>query len=588
MKESLASWDSRYTQAKTNEILLEIASVLARRLPEGSHRERISGLCRTGHIRDLCDLQVDYSDPRDVCTIVRQIRALFEKRRDLELGVDTSSVAIDTFMATEALCQATNDIFRKRSQGSFSFEPSVELVLYHAQRKIAEILDDVPRLSDLRVRFGPGATSGTKKKNAAPRVKLGTPFSCSRDLAPYIDAVLGECPGWIPFTDEDQVSVPVEIDIGRVVTVPKSWKTDRAICVEPVLNGFVQNGLGDYIAHRLKLFGIDISDQSRNQQLAMLGSISGELATLDLSSASDCISTSLIWDLLSPDWAESLSACRTSRVEIVSKEGRIEMQLQKFSTMGNGFTFPLETLIFYGLGYGVLRLLGLSPKNLSVYGDDIIIPVQGYDLMSKVLRCVGFIPNASKSFASGPFRESCGTDYYSGFNIRPIYVKDSLSGESLFVLHNGFRRRFDDELADIVLSHIPTHLRLFGPDGYGDGCLLPAFGVDPPLVPHGRQRGWGGYTFEVFTRKPRSLTKLTMPGDRYLPVYSIYATGSSGDIDSVSRVPPLFSKTRLYVPSRVYLSEPKVQNCSYKGDKLSVPLPGSNGYRRIKIYTLGL
>jgi len=57
-----------------------------------------------------------------------------------------------------------------------------------------------------------------------------------------------------------------------------------------------------------------------------------------------------------------------------------------------------------------------------VYGDDIIVPSESYDMVSWALECFGFQVNPEKSFSTGPFRESCGTDAFAGTNVRPIFV----------------------------------------------------------------------------------------------------------------------------------------------------------------------
>ena len=186
---------------------------------------------------------------------------------------------------------------------------------------------------------------------------------------------------------------------------------------------------------RLRRFGIDLSSQERNKNLARIGSLTKALATLDLSSASDMISIELVYHLLPIEWVFFLKYFRTPVVEY---QGNRHV-LEKFSSMGNGFTFPLESLIFYALAISCVEEKELFDC-VSVYGDDIIIPVKYYDTLVQVLTCCGFSVNKSKSFKNGPFRESCGGDYYEGIDIRPVYLKDRLSGFDAFRLHNFFSR----------------------------------------------------------------------------------------------------------------------------------------------------
>jgi hypothetical protein len=199
-------------------------------------------------------------------------------------------VAFSAFEQSERDCAATNALLRSWASGGFQFPPDVESVLFRAQRKIASVLGDVPSLSALKPRFGPGATTQLQKRTSSARRKLGQKFACSEDLVPHLKHVLAEMPGWITWEGDSETAV-VSVDIYRGILrfVPKNALTDRSIVVEPMLNSMFQIGIGDYIARRLRVFGIDISDQTRNQNLALEGSISNALATLDLSSASDTI-----------------------------------------------------------------------------------------------------------------------------------------------------------------------------------------------------------------------------------------------------------------------------------------------------------
>jgi len=572
---SIRHWTRALPTGETNELLKELALYHIRRISAETVRERLTSCITSNDFLGLCDFDPPYSQLTAYDAInVRQALAFFQKRRDLDVGINKRDAAVKKFFEADKLCFETNEIFRLRSRGLFSFSPRVESILYMAQRKIALILGDLPNLEDLKFRFGPGATTQVKKKNASSLRKLSTPFACSEDAVPCIGDVLSEMPSWV-FTEDESLDsavtvkdVPVEIHPGRLDFVPKSYKTDRSIVVEPMLNQMVQLGIGDYIAARLRMSGIDLRDQSRNKSLAREGSISGDLATLDLSSASDTVSKLLVLDLLPYDWFDFLSTYRTSVVEF---DG-MQLRQQMFSSMGNGFTFALESLIFYALSWASTES-GLRDR-VSVYGDDIIVPTSSYESLVEVLNAVGFIPNRSKSFATGPFRESCGGDYLRGIDIRPCYIKGPLSGQSCFVLHNFYVRRSEPEAAAIVLSWIPTHIQKWGPDGYGDGHLI----GDKGLRPHGRSKGWSGYTFETYVASPRK-DFTVLPGDRVYPFYSIYV----GDN-------PFHVKAEWL--AGVVAEDESVQygraSASYdRRGRLGVPLPGADTYRLIKVYTLG-
>lgn len=561
-------WNEVSTSDETNDLLLEIALSHARSIGQTELRERITASLTSDRIPDLCDFDLDYSSLSVHDAIqVRQCLAFFAKRSDIEIpGVSKRAVAERKFIECETLCRESNRRFQLRARGEFFFSPRVEAVFHRAQRKIALMLGDVPLLSDLKVRFGPGATTQVPRKKASPRRKLSKPFACSEDMSPYVCKYIEELGNWLEFQAVSPTTVPVDIYHGKLVFVPKNAKTDRPVIIEPMLNSMFQLGVCSHLMDRFKRFGLDLTDQTLNQRLAREGSLTGDLATLDLSSASDTICRELVHDLLPFDWVLFLSELRTSSFVY---EGRVYDQ-EKFSSMGNGFTFPLESLIFFCLAASCCE----AGEACNAYGDDIIVPVSRYDLLSEVLACAGFLVNHDKSFSTGPFRESCGHDYLSGINIRPCYIKGPLACFDIFRLHNFYVRAQDNERASILLAYIEPNLRRFGPDGYGDGHLLGAH----HLRPHGRNYGWSGYTFETYTfASPKELA--TLPGDRVYPSYSIYASDPPG-WDVFPAIRPdggIFAKMPKHIRDLSH---------RYLGRDLVTSLPGKVSYNLIKIYVL--
>jgi hypothetical protein len=578
-------WDQELSVDESNEVLSLLARWHVSQISDASEASRIDGFIASKDWYSLCHYEAPLSLGIQDYRHVRQILAFFSKRADLMLdGVNPKTAAAETFVEAELLCRETNEIFRLRSEGGFQFLPSVESVLHGAQRKISAILGDLPSLPELKLRFGPGATTQVKKRDASARRKLAQAFCCSEDAVPILADILAEMPDWsqVPREGSETSQVcDVRLDNARIDFVRKTAKTDRTIAVEPMLNGMVQLAVGDHISNCLGRSGINLRDQSLNQRLAKEGSITGALATLDLSSASDTIAYGLVLDLLPFDWVEFLASVRCSYAEISGKKFRLE----KFSTMGNGFTFALESLIFFAVAKAAAEYIGdLGP--VSVYGDDIIVPVSVYGLLVDCLTAIGCKVNLKKSFSKGPFRESCGKDYYSGISVRPCYIKDVLSGETLFVLHNYYVREGAGEPASIALTMISDDLRIYGPDGYGDGHLLGAYRP----IRHKANEGWAGYTFETFTKKAnRSFYRLG--ADYVFPSYSIYISGNTmcrEPIDSEiirKKLPAVLVRGRP-TPSFGEFRPDRVQS-SYKGGHLSDSLPGFQGYKRIKIYTLG-
>ncbi len=565
-------WDEQISTKDTNEIVKSLAfwHISQVESPEG---ERIAGYIASDNLSALCDLDLAYGQlTPEVSYHLRQCLAFYQKRADIDVGRDRRAVAVQKFKEAEDLCLQTNDIFRKWARGGFCFQRGVDEVLHLAQRKIARILGDVPSVADLKVRFGPGATTQVTKRTASARQKLSEKFACSEEFLYVFKRCVEEMPGWVDFGDSETALLAPVIHRSKLSFVPKNAKTDRAIAVEPMLNSMFQLGIGSYMAERLRSVGIDIRDQTRNQRLAQAGSLTGELATLDLSSASDTVAMELVHHLLPPDWAVFLSHFRTGMCD--TEWG--PLKLQKFSSMGNGFTFPLETLLFYALAVSCVERRDESL--VSVYGDDIIVPTYAYDKLVHILHVTGFIPNPSKSFSTGPFRESCGKDYHTGIDIRPCYIKDALACSSLFVLHNYYIRRGLEEPARYLLNFVSDHVKLFGPDGYGDGHLL----GDWKPRPHKREIGWCGYTFDTYTFKNRRSFD-TLPGDRVLPCYTIYVNEPTIGLPDLDQAVGLQRINANYGRRAAFHNVAK-STLSWNKTRWGVILPGTSGYKRISIY----
>jgi len=515
-------WDEVFSEEDTHETVSKLASWHLSQIKNEAVRERLLGVLSAGPLA-ICKFDFDYAalDSGDARHL-RQCLGFFTKREDLDIGIDKRAVALGKFRESEQRCSEMNDIFKLWSSGNFQFFPDTEAVLFRAQRIIDNILGDVPNLESLKFGFGPGATTQVKRKISSARSKLSQRFCCSEDLLPVVSKLLEQMPGWLPSSsddcDQDQVLVDVDIHPCKLSFVPKNAKTDRGICTEPSLNVMFQRGVGQYMTRRLLHFGVDLLDQSKNKRLAEIGSRSGELATLDLSMASDLISIEVVWHLLPYDWACFLSYGRSSSVDI---DGAVQ-KLQKFSSMGNGFTFPLESLIFFALAKACCE----KGDVVSVYGDDIIVPVSRYERVSRVLHDVGFAINHDKSYASGPFRESCGGDYFLGTDIRPFYLRGRMSGQSAFSLHNFYVRRGFDEPASFLLQLMSESLKIWGPDNYGDGHLVGSY----RRKAIGREKGWCGHTFDTYVLAPLKDYKVRS-GDKVLPCYTIYAVGPDFDFE---------------------------------------------------------
>ena len=618
----LAHWLEEHSPSESVDLFRELAYSHARKGGAIGHEivELIRKSWSNEGLRGLCEFEIDYEDPRwvgnhfdagpvDASTLrrvmetkanqimeCRQALAYFQKVEDLEIGFDKEEVAMKKFLEAEELCRQTNSIIKDARRGLFMFKPRVASVIHAALRKIARVLGDVPTIGELDLRFGPGGTRGTRKSEASVRRKLAEKLQCSGDLSHWAKYLLEEMPHLVDIhslrdrIDEDENEwslVELEIIPAKLSFVPKTAKTYRSICTEPGLNVMVQAGIGKVMARRLAAVGVDIRDQTVNQRRAMEGSLTGALATLDLSSASDTVSREVVFELLPLDWASLLNRARSSNVMLPG--GRIIRQ-EKFSSMGNGFTFPLETLIFWGLAAACCR----EDSQATVYGDDIVVPAKSYDLLVEVLTALGFVVNLKKSYHKGFFRESCGKDYYWGIDVRPIYQDGWVNGQSLFVLHNSYVRRGNFSMSKKVESYIHPDLKLWGPDGYGDGHLI---GEHPKRRPAKYDRmGYSGYFFDSYvTRTPKDRIGLKR-GEYVIPLYTIYRrSAEKWEFDLTpkadeSNLSKLAFQCRFQRSGRTpgLGGEGPAPLPLPHGDEgaKALSLPGVAGYKKITIYTL--
>jgi len=281
-------------------------------------------------------------------------------------------------------------------------------------------------------RFGPGASNGIRGTHTAD--KISQPMTCTKLSEPFVRKLRSQNP-YFACKDAHSERGILVVNGSRLSTVPKNRDTMRTIAIEPSGSMALQLAAGMYLEGSLRSIGLDIrSQQPINQALAKRGSISGDLATIDLKSASDMISVDLVRSLFPDSWFRLLCHLRSSEIEV---PGHGQKQLYMISTMGNGFTFPLMTLVIAALIYGFRAqrrgpTLFIDWSSTAVFGDDIIIPSDEYVGFVDVLGKAGLIVNHDKSYSAGPFRESCGGDYFEGYDVTPFYVR-SLRG-----IHNTY------------------------------------------------------------------------------------------------------------------------------------------------------
>lgn len=389
----------------------------------------VSILLRHGEWDEIANLRISPSDYLTWDSFFRAYQAtkLLSKARWLRTSFDTREVAVGKFKEAEEQCRRTNEIWALRRDGKLKFLRHIELALFRAQRKIGEVLGNHLYAWTELCDFGPGADGSTASGMTSAYNKLLTPGSVTAGAYPYLSVfteltALGHC-----FVGNVATKrLDIEIAKGnRVTFVSKNAKTDRPIAVEPRWNIWMQKGLGAYLRRRLRLFGVNLDDQSINQRRAVEGSRTGKYATIDLASASDTVSREVVAALLPLPWLNVFDALRSP---CYTFEGRTH-EYHKWSSMGNGYTFELESLLFWALCSAV-------DSDVTVYGDDLVVPTSSFESIAEILEICGFTLNREKSFSDGPFRESCGADAFLGTISTPIYWKEPLDGLSILTLVN--------------------------------------------------------------------------------------------------------------------------------------------------------
>jgi hypothetical protein len=284
-------------------------------------------------------------------------------------------------------------------------------------------------------KHGPGATADRLRGNA----KFNQ-TEWSHRLEEYFPAGEFVLPNWKYFSDLDGMDFlePGEERPVRVVTVPKTLKTPRIIAIEPTAMQYAQQSLMVPIVEGIESSSwlspfIGFSDQEPNRALAREGSLTGDLATLDLSEASDRVSNQHVRLLLRhhPHLRGAVEACRSRKADVDGKT----IRLAKFASMGSALCFPMEAMVFTTIVFLAIsrelnrpmtrKLLKELEGQVRIYGDDIIVPVDMMGPVSRMLETFGLRVNADKSFGSGKFRESCGGDYYDGVRITPVRIRRS-------------------------------------------------------------------------------------------------------------------------------------------------------------------
>lgn len=272
--------------------------------------------------------------------------------------------------------------------------------------------------------------------------------------------------------------------------VLKDFNGPRLICAEPISHSWIQQGIWKWMDARMRSTFIGRSINLRNQQnsrdRALVASQSAELATIDLSSASDRLSARLVeYVFQGSTLLDGFNACRTQYVhQDIESELSSHLALRKFSTQGSALTMPVQSLVYLiltiwaikvhrGTEFDVRDIPDIC-RSVTVYGDDIIAPAECLETIELVLHECGLKVNSDKTYGGHvAFRESCGIQAFRGSDVtyvrilKPFDDSPSSMATTIEVSNNLFKSGYWNA-AKAVMDQVPEKefklLRISGPD----------------------------------------------------------------------------------------------------------------------------
>lgn len=407
-------------------------------------------LYERGSIEDvrMMDWDVDKVDDSHEFKRVYQLASLFKRYRfekDLLSSDELEEAAEMQFFDNQV---------RLADQDLASLPAYCKNVLFWARGFCHEILGNYDIEEHLALsRFGRKASVGVPMREACEAARYEVPISGSVDQITWFSRVYlqedDQAREYV-FSQLDGSNSPFRVvDTLALTFVPKTFKSLRSIMPNTTIGTFYSDGLGKVITERLKRAGYDLATlQEEHREYARLGSITGELVTADQSLASDNITLDLVKAILPDRWFEALNLGRIEKVKLPSG---LVVHPCTFMTMGIGFTFPLQTLIFLVLLKAIDAVYNSGRAVISVFGDDLVYSSPLHPFVLTIFDRLGLKINVDKTFASGSFRESCGGDYHSGLDVRPFLPKNERGSTVdrknyellLYTYFNGLQRRWD-------------------------------------------------------------------------------------------------------------------------------------------------
>ena len=336
---------------------------------------------------------------------------------------------------------------------------------------------------DLRPKHGPGAVADAKVGKESKYSFPHWPAKLER-IFPIQEFGYANYNAWEsdPLRNEALDVERLHEPPSRLIAVPKTQKGPRLIASEPTAHQWMQQSLKRelerMVSGSILRFSISFASQEPSRMDALESSRHGLRATIDLSSASDRLSCWVVERAFRShgDLLHAFHAVRTRwLINEIDKKQPKYVKLRKFAPMGSALTFPVQSITYALAAIAMVihhrqwqvnrESLICAAKQVRVYGDDIIVPVDCVGSVKDLLTQIGLKVNTSKTFSEGFFRESCGVDAYKGVDVTPTYVLEVAretrpeSVVSVVASHNNFLLAGMLETAKYLRSTVPSRIR---------------------------------------------------------------------------------------------------------------------------------
>jgi hypothetical protein len=377
-----------------------------------------------------------------------QNQALSVLKKLVDPEVDRWSLTKDKWFATERRCERLNRKFEalinRRNRGLKPTPFGSEL--YRFYEALVFAMGENPPLDEIaeEAYYGPGSTVSVRGREVhfVRKVAVNDCVPLAIDLA--VESLLHDKAAWVHVgMDPIYSHLPSAQDgfrrvmrqrladntvrCDRLMFIHKGIESLRSIGAQPTVSGSLQLGVHTVLARALTKVGVNLQDQSWNQRFAYLGSKNwrdeNPICTLDKSDASNLQCKNLVVYLYPPAWSKLLMRVRTPSYVSPPEFGGGVFDYYMYAGMGNGTTFAVETLTFWAAAYATSECQSVDEfvrlREFAIYGDDVALKRDHAIRYMRFARFLGFRFNTKKTFTDGPFRESCGADYYDGVPVRP-------------------------------------------------------------------------------------------------------------------------------------------------------------------------